>query len=128
MLYQPASLSYDEARLSRVEKELEKVKLEIAEVCKQLNPAPKEPQMEYLDIGQALDWLRKGHKITRATWNNDCVYVYLFDGTAKENHSGLLGNPDGWLPELRVQTISGKHACWMPNHAELLAIDWRAIP
>jgi len=86
-----------------------------------LKPVPCEPQTEDLTFGDALEWLRKNWKITRASWRNEKIYVYLWNGAA-------IDSPDGWMPELRVKTISGKHACWMPNHQELLAVDWRAIP
>lgn len=67
-----------------------------------------------MTFGEALLWLKDGKKVGR--WHRDTIWVYI-----------LNPSPANMLPELRVKTINGDDTVWCPNHAELLAVDWRVI-
>lgn len=79
-------------------------------------PQPAEPKMEGLNIGEAIEWLKKGWHVTRKCWRNENIYLHLYQ-------SLLVGRGD----EIRVKTIRGIDCVWSPNHDELLATDWRVI-
>lgn len=75
-----------------------------------------EPKLKDLNIGEAIELMKKGWHVTRQCWHNDRVFIWYYKGADKDE-----------ADEIRVKTIRGKHCPWTPNHDELLANDWKAI-
>ena len=77
-----------------------------------------------MDFGQALAWLREGHKVARKGWNGKGIFLMLQvpDAHSKMTHpyiyidtTGLqTTNPDA--PKDRVP--------WLASQTDMLANDW----
>jgi hypothetical protein len=80
----------------------------------------KQPATIHLTFGEALEHLKQNKKVTRMCWHNPNIYLWLWDNTDE-------CPPEKCSPEIRVKTVRGIHAPWMPNHTELLANDWMVV-
>lgn len=104
-------------RMKALRDDMEKVRQQVYSLSIEIDPQSEAVPVETegLTFGMALVFIKKGNRVTRACWRNNEVYLWLLEGT---EHS---------MNEIRVQTIQGKAAPWMPNHTELLAEDWNVI-
>lgn len=73
----------------------------------------KEEEAKFVNFSDALEALNHNSKVTRYSWRNKNIYVYLVATEAKNQ-----------LAELRVKTCNGLDCPWVPNNGELLADDW----
>lgn len=64
---------------------------------------------KFLPLGEAIKHMKKGKKVSRYSWRNPKINMYLKDN------------------EIRVNTIAGQDCPWIPNHNELLAEDYIVI-
>lgn len=81
----------------------------------------------------ALEYMKRGKKMTREGWNGKGMYVVLQkgypDGVAiNKNTSEATGIPEGTLvkfrPYLMIKTVDGSFAPWVSSNTDLLAEDW----
>lgn len=86
-----------------------------------------------MDFAGALQDLKDGYKVTRASWLPAGQYVVLQpgypDGIAiNANTSAATGIPEGTVrvfqPYLMLHTADGSFVPWQPTVTDLLATDW----
>ncbi len=86
-----------------------------------------------MDIGTAIAAVKAGKQVTRTGWKNEGMFIFLVPGsTFKVNRPPLLGiYPEGteisYRKHIDIRTASGTIGPWQPNHADLLATDWKVI-
>lgn len=86
-----------------------------------------------MDIGQALEVLRNGGRVTRPGWNGQGMFIYLVPGsTFKVNRPPLLGiYPEGteinYLPHIDMRTADGSCVPWLASQTDILATDWQSV-
>lgn len=68
-----------------------------------------------MDIGQALDYLRGGHKVARAGWNGKGQFLQL---QTPDEHSKMT------LPYIYIHTVQGDLVPWLASQTDILATDW----
>lgn len=75
-----------------------------------------EPQKEtVMDIGDALDVLRRGGRIARRGWNGPNQYLEL----QKPDEFSKMS-----LPYVFITTVAGDLVPWHSSQTDLLAHDW----
>jgi uncharacterized protein DUF2829 len=71
-----------------------------------------------MEIGQALAFMRNGHRIERDGWNGKGMWLAL---QIPDEHSKMS------LPYVYMKTADGKLVPWLCSQTDLLAEDWRVI-
>ena len=68
-----------------------------------------------MDIGQAVQKLKEGFKVTRTGWNgaNQHLSLQMPDVNSKMT-----------LPYIYISTVRGEKVPWLASQTDLLAIDW----
>ena len=83
---------------------------------KKIEEKSKEKEkLEDLDFGEVINYLKKGHKLSRACWKNSNIYIFLSDSLNKKERY------------IKVHTIRSLYVPWCPNHDEMLSTDWYVI-
>ena len=93
-----------------------------------------------LNFGQALEAVKKGHRIARAGWNGKGMFVCLNKGSSEFLSPGRTETIEGVseklfefgntgtvtrLPNLNMRTASGSTVTgWLASQTDLLAEDW----
>jgi hypothetical protein len=72
-----------------------------------------------MDIGQAIEFMRRGHRVLRDGWNGKNMWLAL---QVPDEHSKMS------LPYVYMKTVDGKLVPWLCSQTDLLASDWRVIP
>jgi Protein of unknown function (DUF2829) len=68
-----------------------------------------------MDIGQAVNRLRSGDKVSRANWNGKGQYLEL---QTPDEDSKMT------LPYVYIHTVQGDLVPWLCSQTDLLANDW----
>lgn len=71
-----------------------------------------------MGIGEALDAMRAGRKVTRVGWNGPRQYVQLQNPDANSKMT---------LPYLYITTVLGNLVPWVASQTDLLAYDWKIV-
>lgn len=88
------------------------------------------------DFGVALDFLKEGHKATRAGWNGKGMFVVLQKGypdgvPINANMAEATGLPEGTVckfsPYLMLRSADGSFVPWLASQTDLLAEDWEIL-
>ncbi len=70
----------------------------------------------YMSFGDALEYLKRGHFVTREGWNGKRMYLGL-------------QVPDGdsmmTLPYIWMKTAQGELVPWLASQTDILTDDWR---
>lgn len=72
-----------------------------------------------MDIGQALEVLRNGGRVTRAGWNGPGQWLAL---QVPDEHSKMR------KPYLYISPVDGEFVPWLASQTDILAADWQAVP
>lgn len=92
-----------------------------------------EGPLQALTFGDALHFLLRGKKLTRAGWNGKGMFVFLVNGsTFKVNRAPLLGiYPEGteinYRPHIDMRTADGSIVPWVASQSDVLASDWQIV-
>lgn len=99
-----------------------------------------------LDFGQALDALKRGHRVARAGWNGKGMFVYLVPGStvefenlrgaareaatkATEFEGGVQGSARRVNGHVDMKAADGSLVIgWLASQTDLLAEDWEVLP
>lgn len=95
-----------------------------------------------MNFGQALEYLKEGHKVARAGWNGKDMYIYLVSGT-KVDYGKLRGEAAKHLKadkplndgktvvinsHIDMQAADGSIVVgWLASQADMLAEDWEGV-
>jgi hypothetical protein len=72
-----------------------------------------------MEIGQAVLWMRKGNRVSRAGWNGKDMWLAI-----QTPHAGP-GQMD--LPYVYIKTVDNKNVPWLCSQTDLLATDWFVV-
>ena len=81
-------------------------------------------------FGFAIELIKMGYKVTRRSWGNGEVFLFLVPGsTFKVNRPPLLGAyPEGteinYLAHIDIKTADGEVMPWFPSQDDMLAEDY----
>jgi uncharacterized protein DUF2829 len=87
-----------------------------------------------MEIGQAIQVMRDGGRVTRDGWNGKGMFLYFVPGsTFQVNRPPLLGiYPEGteisYLPHIDMRTVDGSCVPWLASQTDILATDWVTVP
>lgn len=85
-----------------------------------------------MNFGQALEYLKAGHKVAREGWNGKGMFLFLVPGsTFTVNRPPLLGiYPEGtevqYHAHVDMKTATGEIVPWLCSQTDMLAEDWAA--
>jgi Protein of unknown function (DUF2829) len=68
-----------------------------------------------MDIGQAIEEMRAGQRVTRLGWNGKGQFLELQE---PDEHSKMS------LPYVFITTVKGERVPWICSQTDLLAHDW----
>jgi hypothetical protein len=71
-----------------------------------------------MEIGQAIGFMKRGHRVERDGWNGKNMWLAL---QVPDAHSKMS------LPYVYMKTADGKLVPWLCSQTDLLADDWRVI-
>jgi len=78
-----------------------------------------------MNFGQAIEALKKGHKVSRAGWNGKGMWIALVQGWDMAD-SELRSEIDELetAPWIGMKTADGKFVPWLASQTDVLAEDW----
>lgn len=88
------------------------------------------------DFGTALEFCKKGARISRKGWNGKGLFVVYQKGypdgiPCNKATADAWGIPEGSLfkcnPYLQINTVDDSHAMWVPSINDVLANDWNVV-
>lgn len=79
-----------------------------------------------LSFGDAIEYLKRGHKVVRSGWNGKDMYLYLvypysnkqFKIVEQEDMQGTL------VPYIMMKTVGNTLVPWLASQTDMLAEDW----
>lgn len=71
-----------------------------------------------MEIGQAIEAMRNGRKVSRDGWNGPWQFLEL---QVPDEHSKMT------RPYVFITTVTGDRVPWMASQTDLLASDWKVI-
>ena len=71
-----------------------------------------------MEIGQAIEAMRNGRKVSRDGWNGPGQFLEL---QVPDEHSKMT------RPYVFITTVTGDRVPWMASQTDLLASDWKVI-
>ncbi len=83
-----------------------------------------------LNFGQAIEALKKGHKVAREGWNGKGMFLFLVPGsTFKVSRPPLMGVYEkgteiNYLSHIDMKTADEKVVPWLASQTDVLAEDW----
>lgn len=88
-----------------------------------------------MDIGEAVNALRAGLKVTRRGWNGRGMYLVYVPGTesvmlrADSTYAkALMASPINIKPHIDMYCADGEmQPGWLASQADMLATDWEVI-
>lgn len=94
------------------------------------------PRRHSIGFGDALKWLKGGHRLRREGWNAPGMHIALHSGypegvPANRSQSRAHGIPEGTQvvirPYLMMFTFQGDFVPWVASQSDLLAEDWSIV-
>lgn len=93
------------------------------------------PQTQDMTFGQALEWLKQGHKVARLGWNGRGMWLLLVPGS--NGIRPVAGTPyssAGLTEKVNINahidmfTASGEmQPGWLASQSDMLADDWCVV-
>jgi len=88
-----------------------------------------------MTIGEAIEALKVGDRVSRAGWRNGDAAIILVPGTQGPTvESGRplafarnVGTRFNYLPHIDMVTVAGDVLPWVAAHADVLAEDWFVV-
>jgi len=83
-----------------------------------------------MTFGEAVKFLKEGHRIARVGWNGKGMFIFLVPGSRfKVNRPPLMGiYPEGteieYHAHIDMKTAQGYVVPWVPSQSDILAEDW----
>lgn len=74
-----------------------------------------------MNFGQAIESLTNGHKVARAGWNGNGMYLILVTAWIPTQ---LRLNSWGYPPFIGLNTVTGTLVPWLASQTDMLADDW----
>lgn len=92
-------------------------------------------QHNNLTFGEALEWLKRGHRVTRPGWNGRGMYLWLLPAATvkaewcREPHLKEIAEANGGevecLGSIRMMTADKKVLTgWLASQSDMLSEDW----
>lgn len=69
-------------------------------------------------FGDALEYLKQGHKLAREGWNGKDMYIML---QIPDENSKMT------LPYIYMKTVQGDLVPWLASQTDMLAEDWALV-
>ena len=82
------------------------------------------------DFGQAIRFLKAGHRVARLGWNGEGMFLFLVPGSKlMVNRPPLLGiYKEGteiqYQSHIDMKTAEGSVVPWLASQSDMLAEDW----
>lgn len=88
--------------------------------------------MNNLNLGQAIEALKKGKKVARSGWNGAGMFVYLVPANSYPAQTDVAKShfASGMVPYreyLVLKTAQEDVATWAPSCSDALADDWGIV-
>lgn len=94
-----------------------------------------------MDFGQALDWMKNGHKVARSGWNGKGMFIYYVEGSevspadlrgAALKHVGYERNSLADKVKINghidMKAADGSIVVgWLASQTDMLADDWEVV-
>jgi hypothetical protein len=86
-----------------------------------------------MNFSDALNEIKKGHRLQRAGWNGKGMFVFLVAGSVfKVNREPLLsilgeGTEVQYHGHIDMRTADGTIVPWLASQTDLLAEDWQIV-
>ena len=86
-----------------------------------------------MNFGEALEALKLGSKISRASWNGTGMFLFYVPGSKfKVNRHPLLGiYPEGteiqYRPHVDIKTVNNEIVPWICSQTDMLEDDWNIV-
>lgn len=86
-----------------------------------------------MNIGEAIQAMKSGQRVTRPGWNGKGMYLAYQPGypdgiKINANTAKATGQPEGtvlkFLPYVMMRTADGSFVPWLCSQTDLLAEDW----
>ena len=77
-----------------------------------------EPNNTRMNFGEALDMLKRGHKVAREGWNGKNMFIYLTEGSIV-HYDDLTGSAKKHITE----DVTGLSDCCIKSHIDMKAAD-----
>ena len=87
-----------------------------------------------MNFSEALDLLKKGHRLTRTGWNGRDMFVFLVPGSNfavnREPLLSILGEGTNvtYRPHIDMKAADGTVGVWLASQTDILADDWEVVP
>ena len=91
---------------------------------------------ENLTFGEALEFLKEGHRLARDGWNGKNMFIVYQKGypegiPCNKNTAEAFGYPEGYLfkcrPYLQMRCVDGTHQMWTASQSDILSEDWYVV-
>ena len=90
-----------------------------------------------MNFGQAIHYLKEGHKVAREGWNGKNMYIVLMDGYSMTLANAMTREKHG-LPEgshvtvepyivMKTAQLGSLQPGWLASQADILAEDWQIV-
>lgn len=84
------------------------------------------------DFGQAIRFMKAGHRVTRLGWNGKGMFLYYVPGAkypAQRNEMGTMmgvfpGDMVPYQPYIAMKTAQDTVVPWLASQSDMLAEDW----
>lgn len=75
-----------------------------------------------MDIGEAVEAMRKGKCVARSGWNGQGMWIQLKNAFKGPGAGAMLE-----LPYVRMRTVGNELVPWVCSQTDLLADDWEIV-
>jgi hypothetical protein len=89
--------------------------------------------MEGIDIGEAIAYMKAGHRVARAGWNGKGMWLYYVgpgNYPARTKAAKAEWGEEGLVPYqayIAMKTAQGTVVPWLCSQTDLLAEDWMVV-
>ena len=83
-----------------------------------------------MNFGEALEYLKKGNKISRKGWNGKKQYIELASNISYKNINGeVINSNHETMGNKAISFVgtSGIQVGWLASQADMLSEDWEII-
>lgn len=86
-----------------------------------------------MNFSQALEEIKKGHRVRRSGWNGKGMFLFLVPGSVfKVNREPLLsimgeGTEIEYHAHIDMKTAQGYVVPWLASQSDLLSNDWEMV-
>jgi hypothetical protein len=87
-----------------------------------------------LTFGDAIEWMRKGQRVTRLGWNGKDMFIYIVPAASYPAQRGAAkawAGEDAMIPYgpyIAMKTVDGTVVPWLASQTDVLGEDWTLYP